>query len=414
MGDWFREGYWCLKVKIAIVTFDFDTEHRGGISSVSKNIIESLIQEFNSQIEIISFSNSKYDLNSISFSRPKSYRNKIIKSDGNYRSIPITRIGSIGSEFEFLRYRRRKELSNFFSGYDLIIVVTGILQFANVIPKIKVPVIVQCATRLKWERESQYSSMSRPKQFFLKIQLPYLAFQERKVLNSNLTILVENSKMKEWIASKSSIRTEMWYPGAGAKVSKFTSISKPHRNGHFVSVGRLDESRKGWNRLLLAYKQAIDMDAALPDLVIIGSGSFSVENQRLVDKLTPHYPIRILGKLSDHERDSKIQSSSFFLQASFEEGLGLAALEALRYGVPLICSETDGSKEYVHDGVSGKLVSQGDHFVNRFAKVINQSQAWDYEKLSVSSKNLFDSMFTEELSRQRLLKIISVSLNRKF
>ena len=413
MGDWFREGYWCLKVKIALVTFDFDTERRGGISSVCKNIIESLIQEFNSQIEIISFSNSKYDLNSISFSRPKSYRNKITKSDGNYRSIPITRVSSIGSEFEFLRYRRRKELSNFFRSYDLIIVVTGILQFANVIPKIKVPVIVQCATRLKWERESQYSSMSKFKKFFLKLQLPFLALQERKVLNSNLTILVENSKMKEWITSKSSIRTEMWYPGAGAKVSKFISISKPHRNGHFVSVGRLDESRKGWNRLLLAYKQAIDMDVSLPDLVIIGSGSFSVENQRLLDQLTPHYPIRILGKLSDHERDSKIQSASFFLQTSFEEGLGLAALESLRFGVPLICSETDGSREYVRDGISGKLVPQGDLFVNEFAKAIIQSQIWDYEKLSESSKNLFDSVFAEELSKERLLKIISTTLSWK-
>lgn len=400
-------------MKIALVTFDFDAERRGGVSSVSKKIIEFIIPEFESQVEIISFSNSKFDSNSIAFFRPKSYRNKTIKSDGIYRSIPIIRIGSIGAEFEFLRYRRRRELSNFFRGYDLIIVVTGILQFANVIPKIKVPIIVQCATRLKWERQSRYSSMSGFKKFFLKLQLPFLALQEKRVLNSDLTILVENSKMKDWITSKSPVRTKMWYPGAGTKVSKFSSSVTPHRNGHFVSVGRLDESRKGWDRLLLAYKEAIDLRVSLPDLVIIGSGSFSFETQRLVDQLTPHYPIKILGKLSNRERDSKIQSASFFLQTSFEEGLGLAALEALRFGVPLICSETDGSREYVHDGISGKLVPQGENFVNRFAIAINQSQILDYEKLSVTSKNLFDSVFAEELSRKRLLEIINTSFSRK-
>ena len=400
-------------MKIALVTFDFEAESRSGVSSVNKKIIEFINQEFDSQIEIISFSNSKYDFNSISFSRPKSYRNKTTKNGGNYLGIPITRIGSIGSELEFLRYRRRRELSNFFCAYDLIIVVTGILQFANVIPNIKVPIIVQCATRLMWERESQYPSMNRVKRFFLKLQLPLLALQEKKVLNSNITILVENSKMKEWIASKSSVRTEMWYPGTGDKVSKFSTSFRPHRNGHFVSVGRFDEPRKGWNRLFQAYKQAIDLHPSLPDLVVIGSGSFSAENQKLVDQLTPHYPIKILGELPDLERDSKIQSASFFLQASFEEGLGLAALEALRYGVPLICSETDGSKEYVFEGISGALVPQGDLFINNFIEAIIKSQEWDYPNLSASSRHLFETNFAYSVSQKKLVDIIRKTLSQK-
>jgi hypothetical protein len=37
----------------------------------------------------------------------------------------------------------------------------------------------------------------------------------------------------------------------------------------------------------------------------------------------------------------------------------------------------------------------------------------DYEKLSVTSKNLFDSVFAEELSRKRLLEIINTSFSRK-
>lgn len=400
-------------MKIALVTFDFEIDRKGGVSNVSKKIVEFLIEEYGSQIEIVSFSNSKFNANSIALTRPKSYRNRTKEIAGNYRGIPIIRIGSIASEFEFLRYRRRRELLKFFREYNLIIVVTGILQFAHVIPKIEVPIIVQCATRLTWERKFQYPSMSKFKRAFLKLQKPALALQEKRVLNSNMTILVENSRMKDWIDSKFSIRTEMWFPGVGIKVSNLESKFSPNRYGHFVSVGRLDESRKGWDRLLLAYKAAIDSHISLPDLLIIGSGSFSFSTQQLVDQLTPHYPIRILGKLSDQDRDSKIESASFFLQTSFEEGLGLAALEALKFGVPLICSETDGSKEYVKEGFSGKLIPQGEDFVYRFAQAIKESQMWDYEKLSENSKKLFESLFTDEISREGLLKVINASINRK-
>lgn len=399
-------------MKIALVTFDFDANRKGGLSSVSKKIIEILSDEYSSQIEIVSFANSIIDVNSIALSRPKSYRNRTIEITGKFRGIPIIKIGSIGSEFEFLRYRRRIELTKFFNSYDLIIIVTGILQFANVIPKIKAPIIVQCATRLIWERRFQYPAMSKFRRSFLKLQMPFLALQERRVLNSKMTFLVENSKMKSWIDSKFTGKTEMWFPGVGDKDSDLVPDFVPNRNGHFVSVGRLDESRKGWDRLLLAYKAAVDLHISLPNLLIIGSGSFSIETQQLVNRLTPDYGIKILGNLSDRDRDSKIQSASFFLQTSFEEGLGLAALEALKYGVPLICSETDGSKEYVHEGVSGKLVPQGDNFVNRFAEAIKESQNWDYERLSAKSRKLFESLFTDEISRQKLLEVISDSRRR--
>jgi glycosyltransferase involved in cell wall biosynthesis len=401
-------------MKIALVTFDFNAERHGGVSSVCFKVFESIRKGIKSEIEIISFSNSKKDPNSISFSSPMSYRNIRLTSDGFFQGAPIIRIGSIGSEFEFMRYRKRSELADFFSRYDLIIVVTGILQFANVIPRVKVPMLIQCATRLSWERKSQYLSMSRLKRIFLKLQLPFLSLQEIRVLRSNATVLVENTRMQKWVQSRSVNPPIMWYPGIQSRRNELTSSQKPHKSGCFVSIGRLNEARKGWDRLFLAYKRAYDFHGGLPELVVVGAGFFSGRTAELLSSLMQRYPIKILGNLSDQERDITLNNASYFLQTSHEEGLGLAALEALSFGVPLICSTTDGSREYIFEGVSGKLVEQGENFVVDFSQAIIESQSWDYESLHLGSLDVYNKIFDLKLSQDRLMSIISSKIEMKY
>ena len=393
-------------MKIAIVTFGFNGERPGGVHKVTIKILEFLSKGVDHDIKIVSFSNTVYDKHSIALFRPKTFRNKLVSSDELVLGIPLIRIGSIGSELEALRYRKRWELKKFFNQFDLVIVVTGFLQFANVIPKTKHPVIVQCATRLIWERQSQYHSMSLLKRTILYLQRPILAVQEWRVVRANILFLPENSKMKEWITLRSLYKPTMWYPGVIPPAQILKETHFPHENGHFISIGRFSEPRKGWARLFLAYKHAFDSNNSLPDLVVVDWGSFSQEVQLLLDQLTPHYPIRVLANLSNEQRDDQIRSASYFLQTSYEEGLGLAALEALSFGVPLICSDTDGSREYVHQGKSGILVAQGANFNIEFGKAIVQSQTWDYSTLHRGSKHIFNEVFNDEISQRCLIEII--------
>jgi glycosyltransferase involved in cell wall biosynthesis len=400
---------WC-DLRVAIVTFNFDKNRPGGVTNVAKNILQSLTSGLSATIEIISFSNSRLNPESIAILNPSSYRNIRLNQSELFLGSKVTRIGSVGSEFEIMRYRKRSELASYFSNFDLIIVVTGVLQFANVVPRVKVPVIVQCATRLVWERKEQYRAMSRIKRFLLKFQIPVLLIQEKRVLRSKAIFLVENARMSAWVGSESKIQPIMWYPGLISHDPEKEFRTSSRGNGHFISVGRFNEPRKGWERLFIAYKNAFDRDRTLPDLVVAGDGVFSADNKLLLERLIPNYPIKVLGKIDDLERDKQLQSASFFLQTSHEEGLGLAALEALSFGVPLICSETDGSREYVVPGYNGFLISQGTDFISDFTDALLESQHSEHRVLSKNARNLFESRFSNRISQQQLVSIIMKNL----
>lgn len=396
-------------MKIAIVTSGFNSSKPGGVSGVVLRIIASLRNLH--ELEILSFANESKDKNSIQILNPLSYK-RLKNQESSAQDLKVWTFGIIGSEFEFLRYRKRRDLKPFLETFDAIIVVTGFLQVANIIPKIKTPIFIQCATRLIWERKSQYSAMGRFKRIFLKLQLPFLMAQEKMVLLSPSVFLAENSRMQLWLEENSANTIELWYPGTPGKITSDISRTKNDSSSHFVSVGRFNEPRKGWDRLFVAYKKAYLKDSSIPPLLVIGWGEFSSRDRDVLVEAQKACPIWVWHDLSDEDRDTKLKTASFFLQASHEEGLGLAALEALSFGIPLICSATDGSKEYVIEGVSGLLVEQSPEFVEDFSQAIILSQSLEYADLHRGSLELFNQAFDLEISKEKLVQIISRQIEK--
>ena len=68
--------------------------------------------------------------------------------------------------------------------------------------------------------------------------------------------------------------------------------------------------------------------------------------------------VRLLGHVSD--LTPLINSLDLYVSASRAEAFGLATLEALMCGVAVVATETDGAREMIDDGVTGKLVPIGD------------------------------------------------------
>ncbi len=93
-------------------------------------------------------------------------------------------------------------------------------------------------------------------------------------------------------------------------------------------------------------------------LDLVGEGPERSRIEALVASLGLASHVRFLGEKSD--LISLLQHSDLFLLPSQTESFGLAALEAMACGVPVVASDVGGIPEVVVDGETGFLVAPGD------------------------------------------------------
>jgi glycosyltransferase involved in cell wall biosynthesis len=126
-------------------------------------------------------------------------------------------------------------------------------------------------------------------------------------------------------------------------------------------VGALDDGHyfKGLSGLLAALAMP---GLAAAKLVVVGKGNMLAGYEDEAARLGVADRVRFAGFVSDGDLPKHHRLADVFAFPSVDksEAFGIAALEALASGVPVVASDLAGVRTIVRDGVTGRLVPPGD------------------------------------------------------
>ncbi len=133
-----------------------------------------------------------------------------------------------------------------------------------------------------------------------------------------------------------------------------------------LNVGGI-EPRKGSLTLLDAFAQFRALAPDLDPLLVLAGGATLFDYRHEVERfrerlaaggLEPH--VRVLGSLRCEEVQRLYRAADLFAFPSTTEGFGLAALEALASGLPVVASELDAHRTFLAHQRNALLVPVGD------------------------------------------------------
>ena len=170
-----------------------------------------------------------------------------------------------------------------------------------------------------------------------------------------------------------------YIPGVGIDVDKFANtvvdkaakrkeIGVPEDAFLLLSVGELNENKN--HQIVLKALGKLKEDGTLEEknihYAIAGEGDQKENLESLAKNLGIEDRFHLLGQRSDCPQLYKV--ADVFVFPSIREGLGLAALEGMAAGLPLICADNRGTRDFVQNGVNAIVCKCDD--VDAFAKAI--------------------------------------------
>lgn len=130
-----------------------------------------------------------------------------------------------------------------------------------------------------------------------------------------------------------------------------------------IGIGRL-VARKRFERLIAAVERMGDRRVKL---LLVGDGPKGAELRAEAARRGVADRIRFFGAVDEATKYALLSLADLYVSTSDHEGFGLVFLEAMASGLPIVCGDRGGQRDFLIDAESGYLVPPGDlgRFVDR-------------------------------------------------
>jgi glycosyltransferase involved in cell wall biosynthesis len=217
---------------------------------------------------------------------------------------------------------------------------------------------------------------------------------------------------KEWYQYFSSLipkdKVQVLYNGVTK--SGFTLQKKNNDIPIALFMGRLGQ-RKGTYDLIEAIK--LLKEKGIKGKFLLAGDGEEEEVNKLIKKYNLQEYVETLGWINGDQKKSLLEISDLLVLPSYNEGLPMAILEAMDYGLPIVSTPVGGIPEVIKDDENGYLVKPGDvhNLASRLSDLLvneelrydmgnnNQRQIAEKYDLDVLLKDL--SLLYKNLSRKK-------------
>lgn len=146
-------------------------------------------------------------------------------------------------------------------------------------------------------------------------------------------------------------------------------IANPAPNGIRSRLGWKDEyvalSTRSWEPIygievvLSAFQKAHSREPRMR-LILLGSGSLSGQIEDFIKRHELTDAIYLPGTMAPETIPAFYRAADVYISATHSDGTSVSLLEAMASGLPVIVTDIPANREWVHHGVNGWLVADGD------------------------------------------------------
>lgn len=396
-----------LRIALVVPEFHGEKGPGGGINTMAESLSADLASVEGVEVEIVSLRMSRHAPQNHRAMSPATWARGPRITTRTVGGITVHDVGSWFAEWEVLRNWPRGQLARLIRSFDVAVVLAGSPAAAHAVLGSGVPVVCYAASLVLEERRSVLAARRGPRAWLTRFNTYLMTSLERSVLRRADVAVAINPAMQEVYRRLGAGRVELLPPTIDINVFSPTGLRSA--DGPILTVGRLADPRKGIDRLLRAYARALAEVPNLPDLVLAGRQGPTDDNLRLARELGIDGKVEVVVPIPDGGLADVYRRSSVFVMSSHEEGFGIVAIEAMACGLPVVATDTEGSRfVFESEPHPGLLVDRGDHAVEEIAEALvalRSDPAWA-DGLALRARQVVIERFSRKAAVGALLDVV--------
>jgi glycosyltransferase involved in cell wall biosynthesis len=158
-----------------------------------------------------------------------------------------------------------------------------------------------------------------------------------------------------------------------------------------VTVGRI-VPRKATVRLVQALRASGVKNA---HLLIVGDGPDAGAVRAAAAEAGVADRVHLVGQVPEERKHQALSVADVFVSTSQHEGFGLVFLEAMAFGLPVVCFDHGGQTDFLVDGETGCLLPLND--LDRFAQsIVRLQDAAVRREMAANNRRLVEDYFIDK------------------